>query len=436
MTLAHHIFLDTIRRTQFAPRPQMRAYEDGLLEAMVRFARENVPFYRDRLAAAFPGGRFDRERFAEVPLLSRAEAVAAGEALHAPEDDSYIRAFKQTATSGSTGNQFAFRQGLAVQVASDCNNERAMEMNGLDRTNSFAWIRVDRDRKSPYPLGYSRRGWNLTNPEAPYFALDATTDTREQVEWLRRRRPAYLCSYPANLSVLCEAVGEDGGISFGKVLTIGETVSPELRDTVRRTFGCEIMDGYASNEFGQMAVECPHGGYHVSAESMLVELLNEDGTPAAPGTPGIVAVTSYYNYAQPFIRYLLGDHAVWASGPCPCGRTLPRLERVLGRSRAIFRFKDGTQKWPWVPREQMLELAAAARIQVVQTQLDRLEVRRVPALRGAPDPGALQAFFRTYLHHSLSVELVDVAVIPQSPSGKIEGYISQLPTVVPPARRA
>ena len=56
---------------------------------------------------------------------------------------------------------------------------------------------------------------------------------------------------------------------------------------------------------------------------------------------------------MPFIRYSLADVAVASDRPCVCGRSLPVIERIEGRIRNAFTFRDGTRVWPrgWLARE-------------------------------------------------------------------------------------
>ena len=123
------------------------------------------------------------------------------------------------------------------------------------------------------------------------------------------------------------------GIWVDRVLTVGEPLTAEVRSKAQRAFGARVFDRYGVQELGHIAAECPDcGQYHVSAESMLVEVLRDDGTPASPGTTGKLVVTSLYNFAMPLIRYETGDSAeVGVAGACL--RSLPVLRRILGHPR-------------------------------------------------------------------------------------------------------
>jgi phenylacetate-CoA ligase len=425
MTIEHHLFLDTLRRTQFMPSERLKAYSDGLLEAMLRHARENVPFYRDRLEAAFPRGAFDREGFQNVPLLTRRDAAAADRALYASPAGGLLGSYSNTSTSGSTGDPFHVRFSALAGIASDCMFERCFEVHSIDRRASMARLRLrGRGGTSPYPLGSHRPSWNLACPDALFYDLETDVDVSLQAEWLLRRRPRYVIGYPSNLEALADHL--DPRLSFGAVFTFGECVTPPTRGRIEAAFGGPLIDAYSCNEFGRMANQCPDGGLHVCAEAVLIELLDDEGREVPPGVPGRVVVTSFYNHVQPLVRYVMGDYAIWAAEPCGCGSTLPRLERIIGRARGMFHFPDGTQTWPFLPMDAFLEVTAARRFQVIQTARDHVEIRRVAAGDAEPDPAAVERFIQRHFHPSLRVTLVTVPALEQLPSGKMEIFASRV----------
>jgi phenylacetate-CoA ligase len=91
-----------------------------------------------------------------------------------------------------------------------------------------------------------------------------------------------------------------------------------------------------------LAGECAAGdGLHVFGDSRLVEILDADGRPVAPGETGNVVVTDFRNHVFPLIRYRLGDLARWKEGACACGVTFPLLEPVRGRTTDVLRLPSG-----------------------------------------------------------------------------------------------
>src|SRR5262249_9885511 len=81
-------------------------------------------------------------------------------------------------------------------------------------------------------------------------------------------------------------------VRLAKVLTTAQPLHAEVRKAVREAWGAEIVDVYSAQEVGHIAVQCPeYEQYHVHAEQVLVEILNERTEACAPGEVGRVVVT-------------------------------------------------------------------------------------------------------------------------------------------------
>jgi len=176
---------------------------------------------------------------------------------------------------------------------------------------------------------------------------------------------------------------------------------------------------------GLIAAACPHSHrHHVMAELVLVEILDDRNRPVEPGARGRTIITPFYNHAMPLIRYDIEDLAVPAVEPCGCGRSLPTLDAVLGRTRDIFRFVDGTSIWPDVPMREIRKFVLHRQQQIVQVALDRVELRYVPV---SPDQvndlHGLTQMMRALLHPSLDVTAVAVSSIPRSEGGKYADFV-------------
>src|SRR5439155_11007545 len=99
---------------------------------------------------------------------------------------------------------------------------------------------------------------------------------------------------------------QDRGIElkFERLFSFAAVLDQETRDLCRSAFGAEIADTYGTQEVGHIAAQCPAcGDYHISAETVVVEVLRDDGSPAAPGEVGRVIVKPLYGSAMPLIRY-------------------------------------------------------------------------------------------------------------------------------------
>ena len=431
----HQKYLETLRRTQWLEPDRLLTYQARLLEDISRHAYEHVPFYRDRLAPLFRGGQFDLRAWRDVPTLSRAEIMANAEAMRALAVPRHVARESEGRTSGTTGPSLRFQQSEIAVVTTLCQFERMLEAHSIDRFAHHARIRLEPRGTADYPDGAEDSGWNLSHPDARQSKLNIHTSISEQAEWLERRAPQYLTTYQSTAAALARHL-ESGGrkLTLGGLITSGETVDPSTREDVNRVFGCKIIDRYATTEMGNVAFQCPVGGdYHVCSETILLELLNSDGSDAAEGSRGRVVLTSFYNFAMPIVRYDIGDFAIAAHGSCTCGRTLPRLASILGRQRNVFTFADGSQYSPYNWRAIFSEYVHAKQIQLVQTSIDRIELRYIPR-DGAqtPDTASVEEIGRKAIHSKVIVRAIPVAEIPRHPSGKIEDCVS---LVVPPAQQ-
>ena len=136
------------------PRREVERRQTALLERLVRHAAANVPFYRDsgRLKPLFRAdGAFDLAGWNDVPVLTRNEAKANEDALHArvtPPDMGELAAYS---TSGSTGTPLKFRQTLVQRVASEVLINRALRWNDLWPIRAFALAANVPTMQSPPP---------------------------------------------------------------------------------------------------------------------------------------------------------------------------------------------------------------------------------------------------------------------------------------------
>lgn len=415
----HQMFLDSLRQTQTLPAAQLDAYQTRLLEKLLRHARETVPFYRDRLDPVFgPDDRFLRERFEEIPLLTRSDAQADPGALETRNHPGHAGEIVSDQTSGSTGQAFLHKRSALADVASRAMSERMYEWNGLVPTRRTALIRVDRDGLAGPPLG--RREGNR-------YELGIDADVATQLVWLREMKPDYLVSYASNVRALALAlIGDGETMPLERVLTVSETLDAETRDLCRQAFGCEISDNYGTQENGYLAGECGIcGAYHVASEAALVEILDEDGQPVAPGEIGRVVVTGLYNYAMPFIRYAVGDYAQRAAEYSGCPRTLPRLSRIMGRQRNMFTFPGGRVVWPNAVFRKFKTFLPIKQLQIVQEAPLEIAVRYVRDPNGVDtDMPGLEAYLRERLDPRISIRLDERDALHRSAGGKYEDYLS------------
>jgi phenylacetate-CoA ligase len=201
-----------------------------------------------------------------------------------------------------------------------------------------------------------------------------------------------------------------------------------LRAEAEALWGARLFDCYSSEEVGYIALQCPDGaGYHLMSEMLLVEIVDADGEPCAPGEIGRVLVTDLRNFATPLIRYELGDHAEMGAA-CACGRGLPVIRRVVGRERNLILMPDGSRHWPLTARSQYRSVAPVVQYQMIQQERERIEVRLVVETPLSADQEAsLKAMMLKALGYPFALDFVYFdKTLPRGSNGKLEEFICRV----------
>jgi phenylacetate-CoA ligase len=137
---------------------------------------------------------------------------------------------------------------------------------------------------------------------------------------------------PSFLATLLDAAEASGaGIGLRVAFVIAEMLPESLRRRLEERHRFRISQGYGTADVGSIAYECSERtGMHIWHECMVEVVDPSTGAPCATGEPGEVVVTAL-NPVYPLVRFGTGDLAVLAVASCPCGRTGPRLARIVGR---------------------------------------------------------------------------------------------------------
>jgi phenylacetate-CoA ligase len=249
------------------------------------------------------------------------------------------------------------------------------------------------------------------------------------VAQIARFRPEVIVTYSQAGAHLARYVLRTGSRAWGQIPVIlgAERLWDHDRKAIVEAFG-PAFETYGSREFMMTGAECEaHDGMHQAMETQVVEIVvrNPDGTTrhARPGESGEVVITDLHNLAVPYIRYVNGDIAVQRpADKCGCGRWLPRLGPIEGRTLEILRDARGEPVGGTMFAVLFLYLVDhALSYQVIQHPDDHLTVRVVPI----GGPGTLPAASHTFIHDfcarylpGIPVVVDEVADIPPGPAGK------------------
>jgi phenylacetate-CoA ligase len=262
----------------------------------------------------------------------------------------------------------------------------------------------------------------------PLHQLSSFDPPEQQIGLLRRVRPHMISSYAVALEDLSEAVLEAGvrDVQPRLVYSSAMALSDRCRRLCADAFGVRPLDVYATVETGPVAWECPHnpGALHLNDDVQIVEVIDVDGQALPDGAVGEIVITQLNCFAQPLIRYRIGDLGYKIPGPCCCGRGLGLMGPVAGRTKHTIRTADGRMLNSAVVGSCISPFGEVRRWQARQVASDALRILMVPT--GEWSDGSLEQIrlsLQAKLGRSLKVDLELVTEIPLAPNGKVQTIV-------------
>jgi phenylacetate-CoA ligase len=398
------------------------------LRQLLSYVVAHNQFYRARFERAGIGVNDinSLEDLRRIPVLTKAEIRFQERSLLS--DGVNTAGMVHAKTGGSTGKPIELFLTEAVSQLRAAAGRRHRQWSGwrVGEPSANIW------GNPIFPQGLKQRlrEWMLI----PSITLDTMSISPESirafaVEWARVR-PTLIFGHAHSIFVLATMVEQLDlrEVRPNAIIASSMMLLPHERAVIERIFGVKVTDLYGCEEVGLIASECEcHEGLHINAEQVIVEILREDGTPAGPGDTGLVVVTDLLNTAMPFIRYRMEDMAEVAAGACSCGRGLPMLRRVVGRT-ADFLIRADRSRVAGISliENSLTRIPGIEQMQIVQDELLRIELRIVPGAGFSKDQEyELQRYFMETFP-TASIEVSAVKAISQLPNGKYQFSICRV----------
>lgn len=399
------------------------------LQHYLRQIATHVPYYRDlfqREGLSVEGIESPAD-FRRIPLLGKEEVRAAGKEIVTTDP---LRRGVASNTGGSTGEPLYFFTDASAGPIRRASTLLGLRWAGIDVGDRQAVIwgfHLDRPLRERLAAGVKDYFNNIVY-------LSSFNMSEEAMEGYARRlasyKPHLILGYPsavAQFAEFCKA-RRVHGIRPRAVISSGERLYPHQADVIAEIFQCPIFDRYGSNEFATVAQECEqHRGLHLFSEYLYVEVVHESGRPAESGEVGEIVVTDLTNLYMPFLRYRTGDLAVPTARRCACGRGMPLLDRIEGRTFDAVVSADGRSTggffWTYLSRA----VPGIRQFQIEQRARDGVVFRIVPGPEWRDENKAeLERRIRGNMGESFSVTFDIVKEIPLTPAGKHRFISSKL----------
>ena len=419
-----------MEKSQWLPPAKLQQLQLENLRKFLVTIGQRVPYYRDLFRAL----NFDPKAISSVadlqalPLLGKPEIRANMNCLKADDADG----LKRFNTGGSSGEPLIFyldKERVSHDVAA---KRRATRWWGVDIGDPeiVVW-------GSPIELGAQDRVRQIRDRLFRTELLSAFEMSEQNlggfIKEIQRARPRMLFGYPSSLAHIAEFAAKQGirmdDLDIQVAFTTSEMLYDHQRTQIQSIFGCPVANGYGGRDAGFIAHQCPAGAMHITAEDIIVEIVDERGVSLPPGERGEIVVTHMATSAFPFVRYQTGDIGVLDSeeSPCVCGRGLPVLRDIVGRSTDFVIAQDGSVVHGLALIYVLRDMPGIKAFKVVQDSISSISVYIVKDQAYRPESSSqIEHVFKARLGEGVMVTIEYVSSLPAEKSGKFRYVVSRV----------
>ena len=321
------------------------------------------------------------ENWDKVPILTKKE-------LQIPLQNRLSEGFTTTncytnKTSGSSGTPFSFAKDKYTHALTWASNMYRFGWFGIDFNSSyqarFYGIQLDF-------IGYKKERFKDflgKRYRFPIFDLsDAVLETI--VEKFRTEKFDYINGYTSSIVLFAKYLRKRNLLlkticpSLKVAMVTSEMLFESDKLLLENQFGVSVVNEYGASELDLIAFQNPQGEWQVNAETLFVEILDDDNTVLPYGQEGRIVITSLFNKAHPFIRYDIGDIGILDEKS-----TLqkPILKKLIGRTNDVALLPSGKKSpgltFYYVTKSIIEEDGNVKEFVIKQTTIDCFEIEYV-----------------------------------------------------------
>ncbi|MCP4267432.1 MAG: phenylacetate--CoA ligase family protein [Candidatus Brocadiaceae bacterium] len=406
----------------------IRELQRKKLENLLLYAYENVSYYREIVdSCKINLSKFDAlNELSRLPLLTKQIIKDNLDELKSGKAKNLIK----SNTGGSTGLPLIFYQGKRRVSADVAAKRRATQWWGVDIGDPEIVI-----WGSPVELTKQDRFRAFRDRLFRTHLLSAfdmsSEKMAEYLSFIRNFRPRHVFGYPSSIYILCKFAQREGvdlnDLGVKVVFVTAERLYDYQRELINDTFGAPVANGYGGRDSGFIAHECPQGGMHITAENIILEVIDRECCVLPPGKRGEIVVTQLETHDFPFIRYRTGDVGVLSDQACPCGRGLPLLKEVEGRTTDFIIAPDGRIMHGLSLIYVLRETNGIEEFKIIQEGLDNflVQIVTVPSFNSSNEEN-IRKGFQERLGKDVIVRFDYPEVINPEKSGKFRYVVSKV----------
>ena len=377
------------RALPFRSLEAITAIQNRRVRAIVAHAYSTVPWYRETMDAE----RLDPRDFRTADDLARLPIIT-------PSDLAHNRTrFASTMFGGGKALDIA-SSGTSGYAKSICYDSRALFLalaHGhrqrhviaafVGKTSGYREMRVARDNSVAFQIRrfYEANSWVPRRLDLARSRASTEDDFQSTINRLNEVKPDVVHGWGGHIGAVFRHAARYGiEIHRPRCITYGaERMSDADRNLIEGDFEVPIVSTYQAAEALRIGFQCEQRkGFHLSVDHTAVRVIDAAGNPVHAGQRGEIVISNLVNRATVLLNYRLGDVVTVSEGSCACGRTLPTIETIDGRSDDFLVLEDGRKLHGLVAITPLMRVKGVVQVQLVQEDFERFTVRAVCA---APD---------------------------------------------------
>ena len=423
-------YLYSLLRSAYWDEDRLSKYQNNKIRNIIRYSYDNVPYYHRIMKnnSVHPDDIRSKDDLNKIPIIRKEDIRENYDDMISLEYKD--KRLKQISTSGSTGKPLFLN---ITQAEDEFRKAKLLRAHiVLGQKPRDRWVIIT----SPHHFGSTTGIQRFVNFFVPRSA-SVFDDVSTQLSNIRQLRPDVLDGYSSSLYILAkEMEGKTiSGIHPKFLIGGAELIDLTSRRFIEDVFKVPFYDQYACIEFERVAWECKHRvGYHMDCDSLVVEFVNNNEIVSI-GESGEIICTSLFNYAMPLIRYSIGDIGIQSDEKCTCGRTLPLMKVVEGRTDSLLTLPNGKLVSPrsfTVAMSSFEFYHMVDQFRIVQKKINLFHIY-LKIKNESYDMGNISRRLVDYLRNTLLLDVDDIFIevefvddIPLDKSGKLMMVLSEL----------
>ena len=405
------------------PEENYTAFVEQKKREIVDFHLKNNKFYKNFI------GEIDTFQWENIPVLKKSDFQIPLEkrlSIGYNKKTVYINS-----TSGSSGDPMVFAKDKFCHALIWANIMHRFAWHGVDFNHSYQarFYGMPLDFKSNKILRFK----DFLSNRYRFNIFDLSASGIEKIiTKFKQKKFTYINGYTSSIVLVAKHLKEKKLVlknlcpSLKICIVTSEMLFEDDKRLLVETLGVPIINEYGASELDVIAFENQTGEWTVNAETLFVEILDENNKPLPLGKEGRIVVTNLYNKAHPFIRYDVGDYGVLDEKSTA---KHPILKKLTGRTNDVAVLPSGKMApgmtFYSITKKLFGDEGNVKEFTITQIQSDTFEIQYASEVALTTDEiNRIEKVFTNFLEPNLKYIFTRKNLLQRNKNGKLKQFTS------------